>query len=696
MIAKRMRIAAEQGALAWWLYGIVEAALLLAVPARKRAAIGAVLDPKVLGHPPGALQAAVLLAAYPLVGALLGALLAVIAAPFAGRAGEKPPSFLRWSAAGSLALSAAYTLNALGMGIARVAPALVLALALAVFRLLLARQSSPPVPWLVLSHPLTVAAILVAAAALAPPRPVPGQARAWALGSACGAAVLLLSWAASRVRRRSLAWGAVIMLSLAAVAFSLPRDLKQRPLRRPLPAARPGGRRPNVILIVWDSVRADHLSLYGCERDTTPFLKRWAGEHATVYDQAIAAANWTLPSHAAILTGQHPWASGFLPSFPPSAPVETLAEALARAGYRTAGIAANSAVLVAEAGFARGFSLYDCRPLPWPLCSEPRGFLLRGAVRLAAAWLAGGNDRDTRFVAADEIDCRALNFLGAAPAGSRPFFLFINYMDAHTPYVAPPPFADLFPGRIPGFRWEMATMKPEVSGRIVGKLPERERRHRLSQYDGAIAWLDESLRRLCAELKRRGLYDNTLIVVTADHGESFGEKGLLAHGVSLYQGLIRVPLVVKFPGQEPARRLRDPVGAVDIFPTVLDVAGVEPRNAPAGRSLRRIALGEQRWIISETWWEPKGSGSPSGRYSSAVAVISGSLKAIFRADGGVEVYDLAADPGETNDLRAVVPLPPKFLAELAQFEGGAALAKRRAPRLDLKRKKQLESLHYLN
>jgi arylsulfatase A-like enzyme len=711
-----VRTAVIWGALVWWIYGIVETVFSVAVPNIRLALssvfpdlLAAVGIPRVVGT----FQTVVLLLVYLVIGSLLGALQAGIAWWIAGRRVREADPVVFWSAAATMTLVVLFVLNALAVGEALVIPAAFLPFGLSVLRLSTAWNPTSRASWRRLTHPLIAIVILSGSAFLMQPRPELGQAIVYAFGTAYGFAVILAAWAATRSMREkqplgvaghwpTKCWVAVALISLLAVVATWPQDPGQRPLRRPAAPVRPGDRRPNVILITWDTVRADHLSLYGYGRDTTPFLRELERQNATIYTRAIAPANWTLPTHASIFTGLNPrrhcahYDARFLVPLPISEKVETLAEILSREGYRTGGIVANSHVLVPAFGFDRGFSYYDCRPLSWPFSEEPRRYLLREVVRVLAANLLPGKSPESKFFNAEEINERVGRFMKPAAGSRQPFFLFINYMDAHAPYVPPHPFAGRFSGRDKLFCWSNATKRSDKTGCLLRPLSARELQHLTSQYDGAIAYLDDRLRRLFATLRELDLDQESLIIVTADHGEAFGEGGMVGHGVSLYQHQIHVPLIVKFPHPSPGGRVDVPVSVTDLFPTILDVVHARAPLTPDGQSLLTCQSGEPRWICSESDWEPKGIRDPGADRPRQVAIISGTFKAIYGRDGSSEVYDLAADPSEMRNVQAMRQLPAEWFARLTAYLGSEGPGPPVSKRLDPETIRRLRALGYLN
>jgi len=231
-----------------------------------------------------------------------------------------------------------------------------------------------------------------------------------------------------------------------------------------------------------------------------------------------------------------------------------------------------------------------------------------------------------------------------------PFFLFINYMDAHTPYLPPHPFDTLYPGKDEGFSWDdYPTFKKGVMA-LKRKITQKEHRHLVSQYDGGIASLDFHLGKLIARLKELGLYENSLIIITSDHGETFGERNLLGHGVSVYQDQVYVPLIIKYPNVNKKIVVNKFVSPIDIMPTILDVLGYEVPEYVQGLSLTKLESWNARTVIAESF--PKGSllTLPPGFNRVERAIFFWPFKFILSTAGKRELYDLSKDPDEKNNL----------------------------------------------
>ncbi len=476
--------------------------------------------------------------------------------------------------------------------------------------------------------------------------------RVAALALALGIGVQAGRWAAGQgeerlaaVTRRALPLlaGAVLLLFVGVRGR---QALAERAATRALGPA--GRRAPNVLLIVLDTVRAFNLELYGYGRATMPSLARFAAG-GTTFDRAFSTAPWTLPSHASMFTGH--WAHDVRADWlqPLEAGPPTIAEALGRAGYYTAGISGNTNYVSAEVGLARGFVTFEDYVL------SP-GLLLRNSslVRVVSRnrtlkRFLGAEDALGRKGAAD-INRSATRFLDHRPA-DRPFFLFLNYYDAHRPYLPPAPYDRMFvpDGTQPDPR-PARTAQPGDSARV------EKTDWAVNAYDGGLAFLDSELGRLLADLERRGLLDSTIVIITSDHGEEFGEHGLFDHGNSLYRQAMQVPLVVRYPARLPAGgRVATPVSLRDPPAAILDLAGILDAPAFPGQSLALTLgdtlppdslLGGVRRAIRQPEFYPAAQGN-------LAVITSDGLRYIRNLDTQDErLFDFERDPRETHDLVA--------------------------------------------
>jgi arylsulfatase A-like enzyme len=468
--------------------------------------------------------------------------------------------------------------------------------------------------------------------------------------------------------------------------------------RRPVPHGK-----ANVVLIILDTVRADRLSAYGYERPTTPNLKALATE-AVLYEHAYSSGDMTLTTHASLFTGLYPTRHGAHRSKvnPGGRPLDpsrtTLAEMLTSRGYETAFVAANTAFLSSFHGLGQGFGFYDHRA-PVPFLGAARPFSLRNGVRNLLARFMEGRHFDQVTRRAGEINDVAIEQIDRMRGTGRPFLLCTNYMDAHWPYVPPEPFHEQFPGRDETFRLEdYYELVPTVMMHHK-KVTDAQEEHLRSQYDSSLAYIDSEIGRLLKRLRDTGVYDNSLIIITSDHGEAFGEHGLIGHGVSVYQEHIHVPLLIKFPKGSPGEKWHgtsraEAVNSVDLLPTIFDVIGY-PAPTLDGVSVLRVSPEITRPIYSESF---------SSHALLAItktdrvqrAIITGKWKLIEAPSEKPQLYDLVADSREQKDLRNSEPQLANSLAgTLKLWASRAAVKHGREDRPDRQTMDALKSLGYL-
>ncbi len=464
---------------------------------------------------------------------------------------------------------------------------------------------------------------------------------------------------------RAVPWGLVVLLAAGTVIPRLAHPLlegkpvlalveQQEAESRPTATGEDEtiAGRPPVILLVLDTVRADHLSLYGYHRETSPQLEALAGD-ATVFDQVSSSASWTIPAHATLFTGLYPHQHGVyrfiqenrtqstpMQTYPLAVGIPTLASLLAEAGYRTATFTANP-IISARSRLDRGFQLFHHsrnRNGTVNLLTEPLVLLLYGDDALAAF--------RQRTMTGRQVNRRVNHWL--EQIGSEPFFLFINYMDAHSPYEPDPPFDRMFPGTTDDFpEWHSFTAVMKNRPRPV---TGEEQQHMHALYDGAICSLDRELGLFFERLKELGLYHESLIIVTSDHGEHFGEHGLIEHSVNVYEEVLRVPLLVKYPGEPRPARVAAPANLVDILPTVLETVGL---TVPDGVTGRVLGDDTRDYLLNESY-DPRKVRRAGGKASRLIrlrrSIHRERMKFIWSSDQQHELYDLAADPGELANL----------------------------------------------
>ncbi len=387
---------------------------------------------------------------------------------------------------------------------------------------------------------------------------------------------------------------------------------------------------PNIVLLVLDTVRGFSMSLYGYHRSTTPNLERWA-HRGVVFERAFATAPWTLPSHASMFTGRfgHELNAGL--TVPLDATYPTLAEILGRAGYRTAGFAANLPYCSYEHGLDRGFQHYEDydRSPGTVLFSQVFG---RDLLRLA--WFRNVLDYydEPWGKSAAEVNQAFLDWQLELPAG-RPFFAFLNYFDVHSPYRPPAPFDTAF-GADPDRHWRQGDM-------VFGRLTIAEISTEQRSYDAAIRYLDDQVDALLTSLESRGALENTIVVITSDHGEQWGEHQLLSHVNSVYRQLLQVPLLIIASRRIPEGvRIERPVSLASLPRTVLLLAGV-PGEVPGHALFGPASLRSADPVLAEV--------TDLGGKRQRSAIRDG-WHYILNHRGVEELYWLETDPAEVQDL----------------------------------------------
>lgn len=442
---------------------------------------------------------------------------------------------------------------------------------------------------------------------------------------------------------------ACLLILTPLTALALPQaNPEQLPLVRRM---RVPADSPNVLLITLDTVRADHLSLYGYARDTTPVLREFA-RGATVYKTVTAPSNYTLATHASLFTGLYGSEHGahLDDGWPEGRPLQpripTLAEIFRTAGYDVSGVVANHYFLNREFGLSRGFGYYFSRFPPGPTAAFTMGarkhLLAYGVWSLLCRRLSLWSDF-AQYYRAEEISARVAERVEHAATAKRPFFIFANYFDAHDPYTPPPEFQARFPGRIASaspFLVREKLVALQRGGRL--SLTDAEKAHLTSQYDGAIAYVDRSVGSVIDNLRRSGAYDNTLIVITSDHGEALGEHNALSHGTSMFDEQVRVPLIVKLPQQTEGSVVEGTTALTDVFLLVA--------------SRGQHAVTPHADVVTESF-PIVSSSPPQSRMQRGRAIIRGSYKLVQPGDAWpAALFNLSKDPGETNDIAAVEPV----------------------------------------
>jgi arylsulfatase A-like enzyme len=445
-----------------------------------------------------------------------------------------------------------------------------------------------------------------------------------------------------------------------------------------LPESEPG--RMNVLLLVMDTVRADRLSLYGYPRDTSPNLKRIARQGIR-FDQARSTAPWTLPSHASMFTGLWPHETGVSESQPLDQTHPTLAEFLAGRGYLTAGFVANTYFCNSWFGLGRGFAHYEDfhdEDVAISVTEALRTSALgRSAVRLARMPLGGERPRKTAASINDDF----LEWLDEQTP-KRPFFVFLNYFDAHAPYRVPEGWDRHF-GRQAETSEETAILD-EWESRPKQDVPERNTTLARDAYDDCLGYLDAQIGKLFDALASRDLLRNTLVIITSDHGEELGEHGLFGHGRSLYGQEVHVPLLIMQPGGPAGWVVTDPVSMRDLPATIVGLLGLaQGAPFPGGSLAGSWSTGSRQHGIasspafSEVALRDKVSKNPKRAPAwrgPMQSLAQGGQAFIRNADGRAELYDIVRDPAEEHDLAASADP-----AALMQFQGAIESLRDDAP-----------------
>jgi arylsulfatase A-like enzyme len=472
----------------------------------------------------------------------------------------------------------------------------------------------------------------------------------------------------------------VVLAGYVLIQWNATVNFPQRALAQT--AAPPAGT-PNLLWIVLDTTRADRLGLYGYKRETSPNLDRW-GSRGVVFEQARSAAPWTLPSHLSMFTGLWPFQHRARIDRPYHGKAPTIAEFLAQNGFETAGLVANTGCCNACYGLGRGFGRYVDHEsnldvnLYQIMHSSSLGRWLYWLGRRLGMRLP--RERDQRKLAPRMSDL-ARSWLRTSPgrASNRPFFLFVNFMDAHGPYV-PPAGHELCFSREP-IPARVLESTPEAGFRIVREAPstdpsvvaDRQARmqavsRRLSdQYDDCVRYLDGRVGEFLDSLEHDGSLANTWVLITADHGEHFGEHGQFGHGGSLYEELLHVPLILIPPRDLTARDSDTPPRRISRALTLRDLpATVSTLLLPAtahpfpGQSHAGLIRGEvealpERPILAQNEKQPllAADAVDSGSIATIDAVYSQNYVYIRSNNDSTireEIYDRIQDPGQLVNL----------------------------------------------
>ncbi len=443
--------------------------------------------------------------------------------------------------------------------------------------------------------------------------------------------------------------GAMAALAVVVGACHLPDPLN-------LSTAHATARRPqspNIVLILWDTARADHFSSYGYSRDTTPNFDQFA-RRGVLFENAISASSWTLPSTLSMFTSllPHQHGSGTDRAGEP----RTLAEILSAGGYETAGFNANPFYGIVPWGLGRGFATYTDS-------TGTMGYSL-DAMRLGREFVEPVSEQLFQRSRFNQFTAHQLNqevYRWFDHRSERPFFLFLNYNDAHDPYEAPPPYDHTYGHDSRDAKHLLLTAR---LNRV--DLPVADRDGIIDSYDNCLHYIDSQVGELLSFLQSSPEWANTYVIITADHGEGFGEHGTYSHGSSLYRELLHVPLIVVGPEVPKGLRVADTATTRRIFSTVLEFAGVK------GAVLHHSSL-SRLWVPG---YAPNNPDEPtvSELFDSSPTLAPHGLITISTREwqlvhkSGVnrnELYHWTTDPAEQHNVADL----PENLAEIQHLEG---------------------------
>jgi arylsulfatase A-like enzyme len=430
--------------------------------------------------------------------------------------------------------------------------------------------------------------------------------------------------------------------------------------RREVPGSHPKAPKPDIVFILVDALRADRLGCYGCKRALTPEMDRIAAEGVLV-ERTTSQAPWTQPSVATIFTSLYPAVHGvgmeYTTSTDEGARTQvlsddwvTFAEALQQGGYETAAFIANP-WMTSASGFGQGFGLYDDRDV----ATEMSGAQINDKIR---QWL--GHRK-----------------------GGRPLFLYIHYMDVHGPYWAPEEVLEPLLAEVENLkrRKDLVGEQKEL-GYLAGttKKYKNQARHKalegtkeywVARYEAGVRYADMHVGELREILQAAGVWEESLVIVTADHGEELLDHGRWNHGFNLYEEQLHVPLFLRWkPRLRQGSRVTDRVQLIDIMPTLLDLAGLPGPDGMQGASMVGLLAGE-RWN--------RAAYAEGAKMTKKRAIYLGESKLIdFEKWGGKLVYDLSKDPEERNPQpvnqakngRELAELMESVMAENAKMAAG--------------------------
>ena len=464
---------------------------------------------------------------------------------------------------------------------------------------------------------------------------------------------------------------------------------------------------PNILFIVMDTTRADHLSCYGYSRETSPYLDRIAGEGA-LFKKAISTSGWTLPAHISMFTGLYPYEHGvgFASPYLPEK-IETITVIFKKNGYRTLGYS-NNPFVSDLSGLSRKFDDFQ---VGWKKF-EKRYFYKIASNMARDVLKVGGPGMKMMDDGAALTSRYVLEWM--EKNSKSPFFIFINYMEPHLPYHPPAPFDSLFmPNNISPQERNIYSPDPKVARTLF------EPRNRVPKelavinalYDGEIRYLDEKIWMLYERLAKLNVLDNTVIIITSDHGDNLGDHNIVGHGYGLHNTLLEVPLIIRYPKLfPPGTIINDKVQTTDIYYTILGIVGEvgNPSVLKLGKSLatrinekkfEEIMIAERDKSIWVEWAKSEGV-QTDHLNNTQKTLISGNYKYIWSSNGEEELYDIVNDHEESTNIASksiqIVNILKYEMEQISLKAKSGSQSPLPMPKMDDATKEQLKSLGYIN
>ncbi len=407
-----------------------------------------------------------------------------------------------------------------------------------------------------------------------------------------------------------------------------------------------GGPPPDIILISIDSLRPDHLGCYGHERDTSPYVDSLARE-GVLFRNAVSTTSWTLPAHAAMLSGLYDSVHGAYDNGRRLCD-ETilLPEMLRDAGYQTVGFFGGP-YLHPAFGFAQGFDHYFNCMTPLPGDNTDAAIIADAGQSDSASHddITGPRTRDAFLKWLDQ-------------ASDKPIFAFIHLWDVHYDFIPPQKYVDLFD---PGYTGPVTGRSFMSDTSIHAGMPRRDLEHLLARYDGEIRFTDDIISEILGALDRKGRLANAIVVITADHGEEFFEHGRKGHHRTLYDEVVKVPLIVRWAGRyRSGVQVEDQVRLVDLMPTLLAAAKVPLTHPISGRDITPLLTGQESLPPADALVELLIDKNDLRGLRSNTRKLTG-----IPSRNAWEYYDLAADPAESSPAASMTP---SIIADIAALD----------------------------